>query len=520
VILGAGLGPAALAARDLEADGDVDLVVANGGSNSLSVLRQREGSFGSAPRTFDAAPAVSALAAADLDGDADIDLAASSAGGNMIAILGQEADGTFQAGTPLVTGNSPSSPVAADLDGDGDADLAVTVLFGIDLFLNQGGGAFAERVELPVGSNPVSLEAADLNGDGRLDLVTANFLSGSGVNDNVSVLLNAGGAVFAPARNYAVGVGATDLAIGDLDGDGDADLVVSNFLSEELSLLFNRGRGTFAPAVSIFLDSGVPPTTKVVAADHDADRDVDLFVGGSFQGLLLRNQGGGRAFQAIYLPSPFELRAFAVADLDRDGDLDLAARSFGNLTLFRQRSPAEFVPAADYVFGPDEDSFTQTGADGGGASGSPSNIITDLIASDLDGDGDADLAMALPGLGKVTVVYNHTRAASRDRDHNGIPDECESDPGRAFGRGDANLDGRLDLSDAVAILGFLFLHSEPLGCRKAADANDDGRLNLTDAIRILYYLFLSEAQPPEPFGGCGYDPTRDGLGCEASPRCP
>lgn len=89
-----------------------------------------------------------------------------------------------------------------------------------------------------------------------------------------------------------------------------------------------------------------------------------------------------------------------------------------------------------------------------------------------------------------------------------------------FRRGDANADGKLDLADAVSILGHLFLSGPESDCPDALDADDDGKLDLTDAVRILRHLFLGAAELPEPFGRCGLDPTpEDGLGCWAS-SCP
>jgi hypothetical protein len=110
--------------------------------------------------------------------------------------------------------------------------------------------------------------------------------------------------------------------------------------------------------------------------------------------------------------------------------------------------------------------------------------------------------------------------ASADRNHNGVPDECEPAVEASFRRGDANGDGRIDISDAVRILNYLFLHAAPLACREAADATDDGRLNLTDAVRILVHLFQSFGPLPEPYPGCGADPTPDDLTCDSQPACP
>ena len=87
-----------------------------------------------------------------------------------------------------------------------------------------------------------------------------------------------------------------------------------------------------------------------------------------------------------------------------------------------------------------------------------------------------------------------------------------------FRRGDVNADGEIDLSDAVAELGVLFLGTGEIRCDDAADANDDGGLDISDAITILGYLFLGTSTIAEPLD-CGADPSGDGLGCAAYPPC-
>ena len=98
--------------------------------------------------------------------------------------------------------------------------------------------------------------------------------------------------------------------------------------------------------------------------------------------------------------------------------------------------------------------------------------------------------------------------------------EClpgEEDP--PFLRGDANADGRRDISDPVAVLLHLFVGTESLPCDKAADGDDDGELALTDAIFSLNRLFAGGDAHPEPNLSCGQDPTEDELDCESFPAC-
>jgi len=89
-----------------------------------------------------------------------------------------------------------------------------------------------------------------------------------------------------------------------------------------------------------------------------------------------------------------------------------------------------------------------------------------------------------------------------------------------FIRGDSDGDGVTDLSDAVALLGFMFLGEEEIPCRQAGDASDDGLLDISDPIRILTFLFAGGEPIPPPVEACGVDPTGNDLPCASFPRCP
>ncbi len=88
-----------------------------------------------------------------------------------------------------------------------------------------------------------------------------------------------------------------------------------------------------------------------------------------------------------------------------------------------------------------------------------------------------------------------------------------------FRRGDPNADGRADISDAVAILGQLFLGVGNVTCEQAGDANDDGALDISDAVYILSFLFLGGDAIKPPAGACGADATGHDLPCESFPEC-
>ena len=88
-----------------------------------------------------------------------------------------------------------------------------------------------------------------------------------------------------------------------------------------------------------------------------------------------------------------------------------------------------------------------------------------------------------------------------------------------FRRGDSNGDARLDLSDAVHGLHYLFQGGSPPGCADAADSNDDGAIDISDSLYTLLHLFLGGTQPPAPGLVCGSDPTADELDCLGYAAC-
>ena len=93
-------------------------------------------------------------------------------------------------------------------------------------------------------------------------------------------------------------------------------------------------------------------------------------------------------------------------------------------------------------------------------------------------------------------------------------------PSSAFRRGDANASGKLTIADVIGILEYLFLDAAAPACPDAADANDDGAVNLADPVGILYFLFRGAPAPPPPGpGGCGIDPTPDGMRCTDLAPC-
>src|SRR5438552_2551988 len=176
----------------------------------------------------------------DLNGDGKLDLVVANDGANTVSVLlNTTAPGaaapSFAAKQDFVTGNTPFSVTLGDVNLDGKLDLAVANLNSatVSVLLNTTtpGAAtptFAARQDFVAGTLPASVTVGDVNGDGKLDLAVAN--QGS---TTVSVLLNttAPGAAtpsFAPKQDFATGAFPRSVTVGDLNGDGKLDLAVAN----------------------------------------------------------------------------------------------------------------------------------------------------------------------------------------------------------------------------------------------------------------------------------------------------
>src|SRR5215831_6356775 len=276
------------------------------------------------------------------------------------------------------------------------------------LFIAQHLGAstpqlnFATPVRYSPGANgPNSVAIADLNGDGKLDIVASDWCINNTVpcpSGAVTVLLGNGDGTFRGRTTYSSGgVYGTDVAIGDLNGDGWPDIVVVNCgnaannhcigAGGNAGILFGIGGGTFQPAVSIPLGGGGFGAIAVAIADINADGNLDVIVAGDCTsggcgGVLLGN-GDGTFQQEIAFDSA-GLIAFslAIGDVNGDGKLDAV---IGNQCA----SPACQASTVGVSIGNGDGTFlTPNVYDSGG-------IYPDGVAiADLNGDGKADLAVA------------------------------------------------------------------------------------------------------------------------------
>ncbi len=291
-----GKEPYAVAVADFNRDCRLDLVVAERGSGTVSVLLGKGDGTVYDAVAYAAGTQPVAVAVADVNRDGRPDLVVANSGDGTVSVLLGKADGTFHAAVPYATGKEPLAVAVADVNRDGKPDLIVADHGSrtLSVLLGKGDGTFAAAVSIPLAQAPTFVAAGDFDGDGKVDLaVTHSFQVGS-----VSVLRGKGDGTFHDPVKFSVGAYPKALAVGDFNSDGKLDLAVVNWGSNDMNLLAGNGDGTFRDPVNFA--AGANPLA-VVAADFDGDGKLDLAVAGAGGVGLLRGDGRG-AFQppALY----------------------------------------------------------------------------------------------------------------------------------------------------------------------------------------------------------------------------
>lgn len=339
-----------VAVADLNRDGKADLVVLQdeviNSPNSIGVLLGNgDGTFQSGV-SYDSGGNYAAVAVADVNRDGKLDLVVVNGCGDVncstegsVGVLFGNGDGTFQT-VVLHQGFGGRQLAVGDFNGDGNPDLAVvnsnsSTPFGV--LIGNGDGTFQDPVAYdPGGDYTDGVTIADVNRDGKADIIVAN---GSGT---VGVLLSNGDGTFQPVVTYSSGgrfFPETDSpVVADLNGDGKPDLVVGNWASQTVGVLFGNGDGTFQPVVTF---SGLNEFVAVAVADVNGDGvpDVLMAAANSGVGVLLGNGNG--TFQPLKLQSAEGAQFLVVADLNGDRKPDLAvAMNFAGVGVMLNNSGA------------------------------------------------------------------------------------------------------------------------------------------------------------------------------------
>jgi hypothetical protein len=270
------------------------------------------------------------VATADLNGDGKLDLVVANTGGNTISVLLGNGNGVFKPAIEYTVGTGPAFVAIGDFNHDGKPDLAVAIEGDsnsgatVAILLGNGDGTFRTPVDYQVGTQPNIVAVADFNGDGKPDLAVSSLQS-----DTVSILIGNGNGTFQPAQFFSTGFAAS-MVVADFNGDGKPDIAVADPVDSKVSVFLGNGTGRFGPPISTVVN-GSPNVMAV--GDFDGDGMADLAVanstGSSVTIVIGNGDGTFLPLQADYSLWPDLVSSIAVADFNRDGSQDLAVTGAG-----------------------------------------------------------------------------------------------------------------------------------------------------------------------------------------------
>lgn len=392
----------AVSARDLNGDGRIDLLAANNTADEIWLFLNREDESDPeqiAWTRLTAATGVaepSALAVADLNMDGHMDVVVADTAGNRLLWLQNDGgdDPVFTVQEISATEDGIRTVAVADLNADGYPEIfSGSSGDGRVAWWSNGGGAVPSfaPTDIATVTGIFSLKAGDLDNDGDMDLAAGSNLAGAGAEGALMWFDSDG--VFPPtftARTVSPNLGAVQsVSIGDVDGDGDGDILSGNATDDALYVLENRLCATGFPA-RFEASSQAFGADAIHAADLTGD-GVPEIIAASLYGSITWFANDGNTLPTLteadepLLDNGFRAQSVTTGDIDGDGTLDVLATSeAGNAIIWFQNGGGN-SPSFDGYFVAD---FMLS--------------ARDAVAADVDGDGDMDVVGTSSSENKVS----------------------------------------------------------------------------------------------------------------------
>ncbi len=371
-------------AADFNSDGHVDLVVSNSDSESVSILLGHgDGAFAMSPP---GEPRVNlgGVQSADLNSDGHIDLIRPHPSSHELQISLGIGNGTFRAAFGLPLNEQPTGTQIVDVNRDGRLDLVVAYrtpgnsqAHAVAVYLGNGDGTYQSQQQTSITRGFLDFRLVDLNSDDSIDILAfyrnpdeARVLLGNGDGsfqsettsfivrsysaprvedvdgdgypdiitnklrrfsdpgpDEICVHLGVGDGTFLPCSSYAVGEDPGVFRLGDVNSDGNLDILTSNRDTDDISILLGDGNGSFRTQSRIGI--GRAGDDDFLLHDLNADGHLDILTSHESSGLFVLLGHGDGTFQGLQsfpVSVEDELYSLELVDVNADGFIDILAR--------------------------------------------------------------------------------------------------------------------------------------------------------------------------------------------------
>lgn len=491
------IGPSDIDIADFNNDGRMDIVTANFSGRVDDgyqvVINQGNNNFSAQP-VKPAGQSTYIVATADVDNDNKVDIITSDFYSIEVTVHKNAGNAKFPIPSFYATNSSSSGSLdAADIDGDDDLDL-VTSASGIaavgskvTVLKNNGDGSFSPGIAYSIRGGGVQAKFRDLNGDNKPDLIFATAISTPPYDFHTAI--NNGDGTFGARQTWSMNAcGWSDIDAIDVDGDGDKDAVISEWLgcsdvsnsAQRLFISKNNGTGSFAAPIIKIIN---PFPSCIATGDFNKDGKIDVATGQSLSIDVHLNSGNSSIFNAPVTyntaESPYDM---LVSDFNKDGNPDIAACTEYNhegMSVLLGNGNGTFKPAQNYNGAYSPDLRNESG----------------ITSGDVDGDGDEDILVGNYASNDVSLYLNKGNGTFKFNIRTGVYYSVES-PILADFTGDGK-------KDIVAIVGIppsgiqsqlAIIKGNVLNTSFTAKTNNDAAVaksNSTNNISVLNNPFVN-----------------------------